>query len=89
MSAARLMDEGGNKVARKDIAMIKVRGIGNLDLTEEYMGPQVAQRVIDRAIQVRPSSSPVLSVAGAWSCRVESRLSFGSHVLVGSHPAPR
>jgi acyl-CoA dehydrogenase len=38
--AARVMDEAGNKAARAEIAMIKV------------VAPNVAQKVIDRAIQV-------------------------------------
>jgi acyl-CoA dehydrogenase len=40
LNAARRMDEVGNKRARADIAMIKV------------VAPTMAQRVIDRAIQV-------------------------------------
>ncbi len=40
LHAARMMDEAGNKAARAEIAMIKV------------VAPNVAQKVIDRAIQV-------------------------------------
>ncbi len=40
LKAAYMMDEYGNKTARKEIAMIKV------------VAPNVAQRVLDRAIQL-------------------------------------
>lgn len=59
MEAARLMDTVGNKEARREIAMIKV------------VAPQVAQRVVDRAMQVHGaaglSQDTVLAQLFAWA----------------------
>jgi acyl-CoA dehydrogenase len=57
MHAARMMDSVGNKVARAEIAMIKV------------VAPNVAQRVVDRAIQLCGAAgvSQDFPLAAAWA----------------------
>jgi acyl-CoA dehydrogenase len=67
LKAAHLMDTVGNKEARADIAMIKV------------VAPNVALRVIDRAIQVHGAAgvSGDVFLAEAWSSARTLRLADG------------
>lgn len=67
MEAAHTMDVHGNKVARKAIAMIKV------------VAPLMAQRVIDRAIQVHGAGgvSQDFPLAYAWASARTLRLADG------------
>ncbi len=67
MKAAHLMDTAGNKVARSEIAMIKV------------VAPNVALRVIDRAIQAHGGAgvSGDFFLAGAWAAARTLRLADG------------
>ena len=65
--AAHNMDKVGNKAARADIAMIKV------------VAPNVAQKVIDRAIQVHGGGgvSQEFHLAHAWAHTRTLRLADG------------
>jgi len=67
MNAAHLMDTAGNKVARGEIAMIKV------------VVPNAALRVIDRAIQVHGAAgvSDDFGLASAWAHTRTIRLADG------------
>jgi acyl-CoA dehydrogenase len=67
MHAAHLMDAVGNKVARREIAMIKV------------VVPRMAQRVIDRAIQAHGAAgvSDDYFLAKAWAHARSIRLADG------------
>jgi acyl-CoA dehydrogenase len=67
LHAARMMDEVGNKVARAEIAMIKV------------VAPNMALRVIDRAIQVCGGGgvSQDFHLAYAWARARAIRLADG------------
>lgn len=67
LDAAHAMDVRGNKAARKAIAMIKV------------VAPQMAQRVIDRAIQVHGAGgvSQDFPLAYAWASARTLRLADG------------
>jgi acyl-CoA dehydrogenase len=67
LKAAHLMDTVGNKAARREIAMIKV------------VVPNVAQRVIDRAIQAHGAAgvSDDLFLARAWAHARSIRLADG------------
>jgi acyl-CoA dehydrogenase len=67
MKAAHLMDTVGNKVARTEIAMIKV------------VAPNVALRVIDRAIQAHGAAgvSGDFFLADAWASARTLRLADG------------
>jgi acyl-CoA dehydrogenase len=67
MKAARMMDTVGNKVARAEIAMIKV------------IVPNMAQRVIDRAIQAHGAAgvSDDFFLAKAWAHARTIRLADG------------
>jgi acyl-CoA dehydrogenase len=67
MKAAHLMDTVGNKAARTEIAMIKV------------VAPNVALRVIDRAIQAHGGAgvSGDFFLAGAWANSRTLRLADG------------
>jgi acyl-CoA dehydrogenase len=67
LKAAYMMDTVGNKVARKEIAMIKV------------VVPRMAARVIDRAIQAHGAAgvSADLPLAAAWAQARATRLVDG------------
>jgi acyl-CoA dehydrogenase len=67
LKAAYMMDTVGNKVARAEIAMIKV------------VAPNMAQRVIDRAIQVHGGAgvSGDFGLAAAWAQARSTRLFDG------------
>jgi acyl-CoA dehydrogenase len=67
LHAAHAMDTAGNKESRKEIAMIKV------------VAPNVALRVIDRAIQVHGGAgvSQDFPLAYAWACARTLRLADG------------
>ncbi|MDX2151646.1 MAG: acyl-CoA dehydrogenase family protein [Bryobacteraceae bacterium] len=67
LHAAALMDEAGNKAARAEIAMIKV------------VAPNVALKVIDRAIQAHGAAgvSPDTFLAEAWAHVRTLRLADG------------
>ncbi|HEY0524693.1 MAG TPA: acyl-CoA dehydrogenase family protein [Stellaceae bacterium] len=67
LHAAQMMDEVGNKAARAEIAMIKV------------VAPNVAQKVIDRAIQVCGAAgvSQDFHLAHAWANARTLRLADG------------
>ncbi len=67
MNAARMMDTVGNKAARAEIAMIKV------------VAPNLALRVIDRAIQAHGAAgvSPDFGLASAWAHSRTLRLADG------------
>lgn len=67
LKAARMMDTIGNKAARQEIAMIKA------------VAPRMAQRVIDRAIQVHGAAgvSPDTFLAEAWAAARSLRLADG------------
>ena len=67
LKAAHMMDTVGNKVARAEIAMIKV------------VAPNMAQRVVDRAIQVHGGAgvSGDFGLAAAWAQARATRLFDG------------
>ena len=67
LKAADMMDKFGNKVARKEIAMIKV------------VAPNMALKVIDRAIQVHGGGgvSDDFILAAAWAAARTLRLADG------------
>ena len=67
LKAAHMMDTVGNKVARAEIAMIKV------------VAPNMAQRVVDRAIQVHGGAgvSADFPLAAAWAQARATRLFDG------------
>ena len=67
LKAAYLMDTVGNKVARNEIAMIKV------------VAPNMALRVIDRAIQAHGGAGVCqdFGVASAWAHARTLRLADG------------
>jgi len=67
LKAADMMDKHGNKVARKEIAMIKV------------VAPKMALRVIDRAIQIHGGGgvSNDFGLAHAWAGARSLRLADG------------
>jgi alkylation response protein AidB-like acyl-CoA dehydrogenase len=67
MQAARMMDTVGNKAARNEIAMIKV------------VAPNMALKVIDRAIQVHGGKgvSSDTWLAAAWAHTRTLRLADG------------
>ncbi|HEX2510114.1 MAG TPA: acyl-CoA dehydrogenase family protein [Microvirga sp.] len=88
LEAARMMDEVGNKAARAEIAMIKV------------VAPNVAQRVVDRAIQVCGGGgvSQDFHLAYAYARARALRLADGpdevhretiAKLELGKHAAPR
>jgi len=67
LKAADIMDKQGNKLARKEIAMIKV------------VAPNMALRVIDRAIQIHGGGgvSEDFGLASAWAGARTLRLADG------------
>ena len=67
LKAAHMMDTVGNKVARAEIAMIKV------------VAPNMAQRVVDRAIQVHGGAgvSADFGLAAAWAQARATRIFDG------------
>jgi acyl-CoA dehydrogenase len=67
LKAAHLMDTVGNKAARAEIAMIKV------------VAPNVALRVLDRAIQAHGAAGvgPDFGLAAAWAHARTLRLADG------------
>ena len=67
LKAADMMDKQGNKLARKEIAMIKV------------VAPNMALRVIDRAIQIHGGGgvSEDFGLASAWAGARTLRLADG------------
>jgi acyl-CoA dehydrogenase len=67
LQAAHMMDTVGNKVARREIAMIKV------------VAPNMAFRVLDRAIQIHGGAgvSQDFGLADAWSFSRAVRLTDG------------
>ena len=67
MNAARMMDTVGNKAARAEIAMIKV------------VAPNMAQNVIDRAIQIHGGAGVTddFGLAHAWARTRILRLADG------------
>jgi acyl-CoA dehydrogenase len=88
LEAARMMDEVGNKAARAEIAMIKV------------VAPNVAQRVVDRAIQICGGGgvSQDFHLAYAYARARALRLADGpdevhretiAKLELGKHAAPR
>ncbi len=88
MNAARMMDTVGNKGARGEIAMIKV------------VAPNMAQTVIDRAIQIHGGAgvSNDFGLAHAWARTRILRLADGpdevhrravARIELGKHKEPR
>ena len=67
LKAAHMMDTSGNKVARREIAMIKV------------VVPRMTQRVLDRAIQAHGAAgvSQDTPLAAAWAHTRTIRLADG------------
>jgi acyl-CoA dehydrogenase len=67
LKAADMMDKAGNKVARSEIAMIKV------------VAPSMALRVIDRAVQVHGGAGVCddFGLAAAWAGARTLRLADG------------
>ena len=88
MNAARMMDTVGNKVARGEIAMIKV------------VAPNMAQNVIDRAIQIHGGAGVTddFGLAYAWARTRILRLADGpdevhrravARIELAKHMAPK
>ena len=88
MNAARMMDTVGNKVARGEIAMIKV------------VAPNMAQKVIDRAIQIHGGAGVTddFGLAYAWARTRILRLADGpdevhrravARIELAKHMAPK
>ena len=67
LKAADIMDKYGNKVAKKEIAMIKV------------VAPRMALKVLDRAIQIHGGGgvSDDFFLASAWAAARSLRLADG------------
>ena len=67
LKAADMMDKYGNKVAKKEIAMIKV------------VAPRMALKVLDRAIQIHGGGgvSDDFFLASAWAAARSLRLADG------------